>query len=119
MVAPDNGEKDIKNSKTKEEMIEILESEPLIMENLKRQYKNSLPPKKYFWLKNGVVIKSLYQLSDALKAMDDDLFEQHVTEHKNDFSHWIEHSLRNKELAKKIHKANTKSAMIDALDVYL
>jgi mannitol/fructose-specific phosphotransferase system IIA component (Ntr-type) len=89
------------------------------MENLKEDYKKHLPPRKYFYLDNGVVIKSLHQLSDALKAMDDELFEKHVNEEKNDFSDWLKETLKNEELAEKLSKARTKKEMVEILEVFL
>jgi mannitol/fructose-specific phosphotransferase system IIA component (Ntr-type) len=109
----------IKKAKTKEEMIEILETEPLVMENIKLEYKKHLPPRKYFWLANGVVIKSLYQLLDALKAMNNELFEKHVNEEKNDFSSWVKNTLKNNDLAERLEKAKTKEEMVDILEVFL
>jgi len=119
-VIKDNNIADkIKNAKTKEDMIEILETEPAIMENLKENYKKHLPPGKYFTLANGVVIQSLYQLSDALKAMDDELFDKHVTEEKNDFASWIKNTIKNEELAVRLEKAGTKNGMAEVLELFL
>jgi len=109
----------IRNAKTKEEIIEILETEPIIMENLNTEYKTHLPPGKYFQLANGVVIKSLYQLSDALKAIDEELFGKHVNEGKNDFVSWVRNALKNEDLAEKLEKARTKQEMVDILEVFL
>lgn len=109
----------IKNAKAKEEMIEILETEPVVRENLNKDCKKHLPPRKYFNLSNGVVIQSLYQLSDALKAMDDELFDKHVAEEKNDFAIWVKNTLKNEELAERLEKARTKKEMVEILEVFL
>jgi hypothetical protein len=109
----------IKKARTRDEMIEILETQPIILEDLSKDYKSQLPPRKYFWLKNGIVIKSLYELLDALKAMDDELFEKHVSEENNDFSVWIKDTLKNEKLAERLSKAKTKKGMIDTLEVFL
>jgi mannitol/fructose-specific phosphotransferase system IIA component (Ntr-type) len=109
----------IKKARTKEEMIEVLETEPAVMKDLKSKTKKHLPPKKYFWLSNGIVIKSLYELLDALKAMEQELFEEHVNKEKNDFSNWVMHTLKNKNLAEKLEKAKTRKEMVDILEIFL
>ncbi len=109
----------IKKSKTKTEMIEILETEPVISEAIHKEYKTNLSPRKYFWLENGVVIKSLLQLSDALKTMDDELFRKHVNSEKNDIADWIKNKLRIEELGRKLEKTTKKEQMIEILEVYM
>lgn len=109
----------IKDSKTRQKMIEILETEPIVFESLKSRYKKEVPPQKYFWLENGVVVKSLYELSDALKTMEPELFSKHVNKGKNDISDWIKNKLKITELGEKLSNVNTKKDMVDILEVYL
>ncbi len=104
---------------TREEMIAALESEPILLEQKQHEYKHQVPPKSYFYLANGVVIKSVQQLSDALKTMDEQLYEKHVSTKKNDFSTWIQDVLKHPELAQKMAQARTRKEMADVLDVYL
>lgn len=109
----------IREAKTKENMIQVIESEPHIMENLKNKYKQELTPKKYFWLSNGIVVKNLQELINVLKNIDDSLFYRHVNEYKNDFSDWLERELRLKDLADKVKKINNRREMIDLFEIYL
>lgn len=109
----------IKKAKSKEEMIEIIESEPVITESLKTKYVKEVPPKKYFWLSNGVVIRSIQELCDAIKTMNDELFSKHVNENRNDFSDWIKNRLKMDELGGKIDKAKTREDMIVVFEAYI
>jgi len=109
----------VKEALTKEKIINVLESEPIVAHHLENKYKKDIPSNKYFWLANGVVIKSLYDLSYALKTMDEEIYSKHVSEDKNDFATWIKEKLNNEELAKKLEKAKTKKEMISTLEIYL
>ncbi len=102
--------------KTREEMITLLETEPVQVEEI---VSKRAKPKDYFWLKNGVVIKDLYELSDALRVMDDDTFNYHVNAQKNDFSVWLAHSLNSKYLAEKVSPIKSRQEIIDLLEVFL
>jgi hypothetical protein len=110
----------LNKAKTKNEMIKILETEPIReQEEEQKLTKKNIKPEDYFWLANGVVIKDLYELSDALKVMDDKVFRQHVKEGKNDFSNWIRKVMNNKYLADKLAKVKSKQEMINLLEVFL
>lgn len=108
----------VRNAKTRLELIEILENIP-VSEEGPRSMMHVTNPRKYFWLANGTVIRNLYELSDALKTMADELFAKHVNESKNDFARWIDDVIKNKSLAGKIAKAKNRKDMIDILEVFL
>lgn len=108
----------IKNAKTKIEMIEILETIPVIGESEKPSTV-VLSPKKYFWLANGTVIRNIYELSDALRVMSDELFSKHVNENKNDIAKWVNDVLKNEHLSQKLNKAKTRKEMIEILEAFL
>lgn len=108
----------IRNAKTKIEMIEILETMPAVSES-EKPTNAVLNPKKYFWLDNGTVIRNIYELSDALKAINDELFSKHVDENKNDFAKWINDVLKNEHLAHKLDNAKTRKEMIEILEIFL
>ncbi len=47
-------------------------------------------PQEYeFYLNDGRRLGSVFELVDALETMSDEIFREHVTEAKNDFSSWI------------------------------
>lgn len=108
----------VRSSKSRAEMIDTLLDHPVIQLR-QRKIKKRLHPAQYFFLANGVVIKSAAELSDALKAMDTKLFQKHVDLEKNDFAVWLKKVVREPELAAHIEKAHTKKEMIAALDIYL
>src|SRR3989338_8874330 len=68
----------IASAKSRAEMIELLQTTPVATEYNKK-LKKLLQPSQYFYLQNGVVLRTLRELSDALKEMNDELFEKHVT----------------------------------------
>ena len=109
----------IKDAKTKLEIIEILEKIPLNEESEKPNIYTVMNPKKYFWMENGVVIRNLYEMSDALKVMDDELFKKHVSENKNDFAKWIADVFKNEHLTEKLKNAKTRKEIVDILEVFL
>ncbi|MCK5281915.1 MAG: hypothetical protein KAK00_00765 [Nanoarchaeota archaeon] len=76
-------------------------------------------PMLFFYMHNEKFIKSLDELYNALKDIDNDTFTWHVNEEKNDFSKWIEHVFENKGLAEDIANEKTKEGIINVLDIYL
>lgn len=73
-------------------------------------------PEHYFIIKGGRSVKSLEDLSEALKKMDDDTFAFHVTASKNDFSNWVKDILNDKELAQSIDRVKTKNNLAKKID---
>ena len=59
-------------------------------------------PEHQFYLKNGAVVKNLYELHSILGAIDHKTFKHHVNETKNDFANWVLHVHKDPELAEKI-----------------
>lgn len=70
-----------------------------------------IPPEKYFYVKNGMIIKSLQELPDALRSMDPETFVYHVNEEKNDFYNWIKDVFELSCLARKIKNIKRKETM--------
>ena len=101
-------------------MIEIIEKIPLASDhNNKIDAYMATDPKKYFWLSNGALIRNIFELADALRIMDDNIFNSHVSEQKNDFAKWVKNSLNNDNLAQKLSKTTSKREMIESLEVFL
>lgn len=67
--------------------------------------------KEYFWLKNGKPLKSITELSQALKDMPKEMYDHHVNKDNNDFSNWIFHVFKGNQLAKSIRDAKTPEEM--------
>ena len=68
-------------------------------------------PDKYFYARNERVIKSLNELLEAVREMDDDTYKHHVNEERNDFSEWIKHVIGYKKLANSVKHTNSKDEM--------
>ncbi|MBW2971100.1 DUF853 family protein, partial [Candidatus Woesearchaeota archaeon] len=49
---------------------------------------------------NGAMISTLQELTDALRSMDDEIFENHVNSNKNDIYAWLNESVKDDELTK-------------------
>jgi hypothetical protein len=110
----------VKNAGSKMEIIEALEkAAPVVEDPTKKASYTITDPKKYFWLGNNTVIRNLFELSDALKVIDDKTFEKHVNDKKNDFALWAEENYKNEHLTERIQRAKTKEQMIEILEVFL
>jgi hypothetical protein len=68
-----------------------------------------------FHLKGGKVVKNLCELHDTLLEMDEDTFNHHVTRDRNDFKNWVEHVIKDHELAQQISQRHSRRAMVAAV----
>ncbi len=57
---------------------------------------------KSFWFSNGSCAHSVSELRDVLLSIDDNTFNHHVNQDKNDISKWLEHVVEDKLLATKL-----------------
>ena len=73
-----------------------------------------IPEEKRFWLCDGRVLKSLKELREALRYMDNGIFTYHVNENKNDFYNWIKDVIGNEKLAEEI-KGKCREDALDAI----
>jgi hypothetical protein len=112
---------DIKGTKKREEMLNILEKEILKDTETQETTKeaSNVSPENYFRLGNGFVVKDLADLLVSLQNMDDATFKKFFEEEKNDVSNWIRDSLKNNELATKLGDVTTKEEMIGLIKVFL
>jgi len=77
------------------------------MENIAKEleeFKKEDPEKRYFWVKNGKVIKDLKGLAMEIRYMDDATFYHHVNHEKNDFANWIADIMDDTYLANKVRE---------------
>jgi len=70
----------------------------------------------FLTLSNGVVVKSLAELINALKKMEDNIFEYHVSRSHNDFKDWIGEGYGDEKFAKKIGKIKKRDKMVKILE---
>jgi hypothetical protein len=65
-------------------------------------------------LKSGIVVMNPQELLDALYAMDENTFNQHVTAEKNELSEWLKNI--DAELADKVSHVTTKEDIIRIIE---
>ena len=70
---------------------------------------------KAFWLCTSENLRSLEEVTKALKKATDETFRFHVNRHKNDLELWIKEVLMDKELARDISRVKTKETLIRKL----
>ncbi len=78
--------------------------------------KETSPSKDELLLKNGRLVRSLKELIDALKKIDDNVFSYHVNRNKHDFAEWVEDVLEKEELANKLRKTIFREDIINILE---
>ena len=61
-----------------------------------------------FYTQAGKAVKTAAELGAAISAMGEQEYASHVNEHKNDFANWVGEILKNKSLAGKLRKAQSK-----------
>ena len=76
-----------------------------------RKYLGDCEPENCFWVNNGPILKNLYELSDTLASLRDDLFSHHVNQDKNDFSSWIRDVIGDQKLANDIISSRNRESM--------
>jgi len=68
----------------------------------------SVPRNKEFILADGRHLKDVRELAMALTDMADDVFWHHVNDSRNDFAHWIDDAIKDKDLAESISSVRDK-----------
>ncbi|MBN2053027.1 DUF87 domain-containing protein [Candidatus Woesearchaeota archaeon] len=68
-----------------------------------------------FKLETGEEIKTLNELQDKVKNMDDASFKHYVSDDYNKFADWVRDGLHNKELADKISRIHDRNKLLEAL----
>ncbi len=71
----------------------------------------NVPEENTFRLKSGQQIKNLYELSIHLAGMDDDTFQHHVNDEKNDFRNWIFDIVKDDRLADRLAGTKDRAKM--------
>lgn len=71
------------------------------------------------WLSNGMVVKSLDDLAEAVSAMSEATFHYHVNVERNDFANWIQDVIGDKDLAMKLSKVHKRTDFYSLLKSHL
>ena len=77
-----------------------------------RRILGKVPVENAFWLCTNDNLRSLTEIAEALKKVDDEVFRYHVTRDKNDFEAWMRETVLDKELAREIARVKTKETLI-------
>ncbi|MBR9677148.1 DUF87 domain-containing protein [Candidatus Woesearchaeota archaeon] len=83
---------------------------------VKLDFEKQAPADQYFKLENGQELKSINELYKNIDGLDDGIFDNHVTEQKNDFASWIEGVFGYVDLAEKLRGAHDKGSMKKVLE---
>ena len=84
----------------------------------KYKFKVNVDPNKFFFARNGAIIRNLYELLEAVRIMSDEDFFHHVSESKNDFAVWVSDAVGDKEIARAIRDKKSKKDFIEALKTF-
>ncbi len=74
------------------------------------RFLSDVPEEYQFWVNDGKAIKSVEQLAEALKGMDEDTFKYHSNKEKADFSNWLKDIVGDEKLAKDLMKNKSKDS---------
>jgi hypothetical protein len=77
---------------------------------------HNVHPDHVFRVKSGSTIKNLYELASELSSMDEEVFQHHVNEEKNDFHNWILHIVRDEHLASVLAQIKDRRLMLEAVE---
>ncbi len=72
-------------------------------------------PDFHFYLNDGTAVKSIGDLVNAIRQMDNDTFMSHISNNTNDFAEWIRLVKKDNALADEIAKMRTKEEIISKI----
>jgi hypothetical protein len=77
---------------------------------------SDVSPDKVFYLESGKYVRNLHELLDALEFMEEDVFNHHVSNEKNDFYNWILDAIKDDILAEKIKKETERARFLELIE---
>jgi hypothetical protein len=75
-----------------------------------------VPQDKVFWLHGGKAIKNILELAKELRQMSNETFAHYVNEQKNDFANWIQHCIKDQQLAILVKSTKNKERMTSIIE---
>ena len=90
-----------------------------VIDQLGLPHTKQVPQGLEFRAFDGQRISSLSQLLAFLIEADDNVFHNHVTPYKNDFSSWVYHVMHNDILSDKLSKSRSRSEMVAVMTTFL
>jgi len=79
------------------------------------RFLSAVPEDKKFFCNNGEVFSTLKELENSLMTMNQEVFEYHVNEEKNDFSSWIYDVIGHTELAAAVRNVKDRKRIAKQL----
>ncbi len=86
---------------------------------IREKINKAVMPKEYFTFSNGMIIKSVVELSDVLERAGNECFFSHVTDHKNDFAKWIYDTYGLADLSTLLGPVKSKDEMVRIIRAYI
>ena len=86
---------------------------------LDNRWLDDVPDDKVFWCHDGVVVKNLEELADALRKMSGDTYHYHVSRENNDFSNWVRDVIGDATLAGELARTATKTTAARKVEMRL
>ncbi|MBS3105399.1 hypothetical protein J4234_04030 [Candidatus Woesearchaeota archaeon] len=77
-----------------------------------RKYLCDTASEQCFWVNNGPILKNLEELANILPDMDNETFNHHVNNGKNDFSGWVNDVIGDKKLANDLLSSKNKESAL-------
>jgi len=77
------------------------------------------PPEKCFWVNNGLIVKDLKELEQALQSgITDEQFKTHI-DNGNDFARWIDEVLGDSSCAKALARMKSRKSARTVISKHL
>ncbi|MEM3374278.1 MAG: hypothetical protein QXE31_03580 [Candidatus Woesearchaeota archaeon] len=76
------------------------------------------PDENIFWLCNGKTLKTIKELLNELKVMEESVFKYHVNDEKDDFANWLKDIFNEFELVDKLKGVKDKNKYIEIMELY-
>ncbi|RMD57437.1 hypothetical protein D6825_04000 [Candidatus Woesearchaeota archaeon] len=80
---------------------------PKVKVTITKKILGKAPEKYSFYLQDGRVLRSIYDLIDELETMTQDAFNQYVSDVENHFANWVNDVFEESELAEDMRRART------------
>jgi len=86
-----------------------------VTRSIAEQRLSDTAPHQHFWCQDGRILKGLADLDGALREMDDDTFNYHASENKNDFGTWVVEVFGDDKLARDLGKSTSRTRAANAV----
>ena len=77
-----------------------------------KRYLSDAAPEQCFWVNSGPIIKNLDELASVLPELNDEIFNHHMNNEKNDFSNWIKDVIGDQALANDLLSSKNKNSAL-------